>query len=109
MQARLPEITDDPRNPYSFSIKQLNLARQYNELSSKRKTVLEQLKEGYKGLDYVPVAGGTTAPVQPIPVSDIDSVVQKVEYALYLLNGKDSDKAEAKKVLGDLLKELKKK
>lgn len=103
--ARVPDITDDPRNPYSFSIKELISASQYNAFDSKRKTVQEKLKSASAGLDYVPSVSGAPAET-PLDKADL---TQRLEYISFLLDSKkDTDKVEAKKAVEELLKLLKK-
>ena len=101
LQALLPRIDDDPRNPYSFSINELKSAREYNELVSKRKTVVHKLKSALEGLDHVPGSAVTAK-----PDFDKETLIQQLDYVLFLVDGNDDERAEAKSRLTELLESL---
>ena len=100
--ARVPQIQDDPRNPYSFSIDELKTAREYNRLEAKRGVVVEKLKSALKSLDAVPGAGA-----QSPPAMNSGQLVENLEYVLFLMNGTDEEKAQAKDKLTDIINKIK--
>ena len=103
LRARVPQITDDPRNPYSFSIGELKTALEYNRLEAKRGVVVEKLKSALAGLDAVPGAA-----VKPQPASaNQGQLAEDLDYVLFLMNGTDEEKAQAKTRLTEIIATLK--
>jgi hypothetical protein len=105
LTARVPTITDDKRNPYSFPVEQLKAAREYNKLVSKRGKVVELVKSALQGLDYVP--GSSSAP--PRPQLDAEQLAERLDHILFMLDtGTAEEQLEAKRMLNELVQELKK-
>jgi hypothetical protein len=104
LRARVPEITDDPMNPYTFSIDELKTAREYNRLEAKRGVVREKLKSALTGLDVVP-GSATQAP----SAIDVDQLVDELDQVLFLMGGSDAEKSEASAKLSQIINVLKQK
>jgi hypothetical protein len=104
IRAHHPAIADDPKNPFTYSIEQLNYIQQ-NVMSMKAEKILERLDDTMKGIQAVPLATAPAATPTDTPADK--SVVQKLDYVLYLLNGSPDEQAEGKKELKQLVDSMK--
>lgn len=102
LRARVPQIIDNPVNPFSFSISELKTAREYNRLEAKRGVVREKLKSALAGLDMVP---GAATP--PPPPADLSQLVTELEQVHFLLGGTDAEKTQAGAKLLEIIERLK--
>lgn len=102
LNARVPEINDDERNPYTYSIKQLKVAREYNAFQGKRDKIISLLQAALLGLDYVPASAGAVKPA-PAPGADNTALIEQLDYILFLLDGTPDEQTQARKKLDELL------
>ncbi|HOO57049.1 MAG TPA: hypothetical protein PLN69_09520 [bacterium] len=96
---RHPVIKDDPKNPFSYSVEQMK-SLQKNIAYARQEVLMEKLTETLKGIEAVPTATSAN-------LSADKRIVQKLEYILYLLEGNEVEREEAKKELKDLTEALK--
>lgn len=102
LNARVPEINDDERNPYTYSISQIKVAREYNGFQGKRDKVISLLQAALLGLDYVPAAAGAVKPA-PAEGAGNTALIEQLDYILFLLDGTPEEQAGARKKLDELL------
>ncbi len=115
IEAKYPVITDDSRNPFSYSIYKLRDAQSSIELNRGKNEVSKAIAEAIGGIQTVVTAVPSAGAPQPasmsvipsVPPAECDSVAdrQKLEEILYLLEGKADEQTEGKNKLKAIIDE----
>jgi len=108
--AKYPEVDDDDRNPFSYSVEELRESFSRMEIGRRMKEIVELHQEAIRGIDYVlqdlvstPAGGGESA--APAGPSNAE-LVAKLKQVKYLLEGNALEADKGREKLDELIEGL---